>query len=63
MAKSESKNLKIDKNLKSELENLSGLNLDNVKIHYNSEKPNQLQFEKDIQGRDIHLASGQNKHF
>ena len=62
MAKSENKSQKIDKNLKSGVENLSGLNLDDVKIHYNSEKPTQIQFEKDIQGRDIHLAPGQEKH-
>jgi hypothetical protein len=30
-------------NLKSGIENLSGFSMDDVKVHYNSEKPAQLQ--------------------
>jgi hypothetical protein len=49
-------------NLKSGIENLSGLALDDVKVHYNSDKPAQLQAHAYTQGSDIHLASGQEKH-
>jgi len=36
--------------------------MDDVKLHYNSEKPAQLQAHAYVQGTDIHLASGQEKH-
>lgn len=49
-------------NLKSGIENLSGYSMDDVKVHYNSEKPAQLQAHAYAQGTDIHLASGQEKH-
>ena len=49
-------------NLKSGIENLSGLALDDVKVHYNSDKPAQLQAHAYTQGSDFHLASGQEKH-
>ena len=49
-------------NLKSGIENLSGLALDDVKVHYNSDQPAQLQAHAYTQGSDIHLASGQEKH-
>ena len=49
-------------NLKSGIENLSGYSLDDVKVHYNSPKPAQLQAHAYTQGTDIHLASGQEKH-
>jgi hypothetical protein len=48
--------------LKSGVENLSGLSLDDVKVHYNSDKPAQLNAHAYAQGTDIHLASGQEKH-
>jgi hypothetical protein len=48
--------------LKSGVENLSGLSMDDVKVHYNSNKPAQLQALAYAQGPDIHLASGQEKH-
>lgn len=48
--------------LKSGLENLSGHSMDDVKVHYNSNKPAQLQAHAFAQGTDIHLASGQEKH-
>lgn len=48
--------------LKSGIENLSGHSLDDVKVHYNSSKPAQLQAHAYAQGTDIHLASGQEKH-
>jgi hypothetical protein len=49
-------------NLKSGMENLSGISLDDVKVHRNSDKPAQLQAHAYAQGTDIHLASGQEKH-
>jgi hypothetical protein len=49
-------------NLKAGIENLSGYSLDDVKVHYNSDKPTQLQAHAYAQGTDIHLASGQEKH-
>ncbi|WP_066314216.1 GNAT family N-acetyltransferase [Aquimarina aggregata] len=49
-------------NLKSGIENLSGYSMDDVKVHYNSGKPAQLQAHAYAQGTDIHLDSGQEKH-
>ncbi|WP_282080076.1 DUF4157 domain-containing protein [Aquimarina algiphila] len=48
--------------LKSGIENLSGYSMDDVKVHYNSSKPTQLQAHAYAQGTDIHLAPGQQKH-
>lgn len=49
-------------NLKTGMENLSGMSLADVKVHRNSNKPAQLQAHAYAQGADIHLASGQEKH-
>lgn len=49
-------------NLKLGIENLSGYSMDDVKVHYNSDKPAQLQAHAYAQGTDIHLAQGQKKH-
>ncbi len=49
-------------NLKSGIENLSGYSMGDVKVHYNSDKPAQLQAHAYAQRTDIHLASGQEKH-
>ncbi len=49
-------------NLKSGIENLSGYSMNDVKVHYNSSKPAQLQAHAFAQGTDIHIASGQEKH-
>jgi len=48
--------------LKAGIENLSGYSMDDVKVHYNSSKPAQLQAHAYAQGTDIHLATGQEKH-
>ncbi|MCB9230021.1 MAG: DUF4157 domain-containing protein [Bacteroidia bacterium] len=48
--------------LKSGIENLSGMSLDDVKVHRNSDKPAQLQAHAYAQGTDIHLGPGQEKH-
>ncbi|MCT4636075.1 MAG: DUF4157 domain-containing protein [Bacteroidales bacterium] len=49
-------------NLKTGIENLSGYSMDDVKVHYNSNKPVQLHAHAYTQGTDIHVASGQEKH-
>jgi len=48
--------------LKTGIEKLSGMSMDDVKVHYNSDKPAQLQAHAFAQGTEIHLASGQEKH-
>ncbi len=49
-------------NLKSGMENLSGMSLDHVKVHKNSSKPAAVQAHAYAQGSDIHLAPGKEKH-
>jgi hypothetical protein len=49
-------------NLKTGIENLSGCSIDDVKIHYISNKPAQHNAHAYAQGTDIHLASGQEEH-
>ena len=48
--------------LKSGMESLSGMSLDHLKVHYNSDKPAQLQAHAYAQGAEIHLGAGQEKH-
>ena len=48
--------------LKYGIENLSGISLNNVKVHYNSHKPALIQAQAYAQGSEIHLAPGQQKH-
>jgi hypothetical protein len=48
--------------LKSGIENLSGVSMDDVNVHYNSSEPAQLDAEAYAQGAEIHLAPGQEKH-
>ena len=49
-------------NLKSGIENLSGYSTDDVKVHYNSAQPAQLNAKGYAQGTDIHVAPGQERH-
>lgn len=49
-------------NLKSGVESLSGYSMDNVKVHYNSDKPAQLNALAYAQGSDIHMGPGQEQH-
>ncbi|MCI4671743.1 MAG: DUF4157 domain-containing protein [Bacteroidia bacterium] len=49
-------------NLKTGIENLSGYSMDDVKVHYNSDKPSQLQAHAYAQGSQIHLGPRQEKH-
>ena len=55
-------NTGLPNNLKSGIENLSGFSMDDVKVHYNSDKPSKLNAHAYAQGTDINLASGQEKH-
>ena len=55
-------NTGLPENLKSGMENLSGMNLNHVKVHYNSPKPATVQAHAYAQGSEIHLAAGQEKH-
>ncbi|WP_211339462.1 eCIS core domain-containing protein [Hymenobacter perfusus] len=48
--------------LKMGVENLSGYSLDDVRVHYNSAQPAQLQAHAYAQGTDIHVAPGQEQH-
>lgn len=48
--------------LKTGVENLSGYSMDDVRVHYNSAKPSQLNAHAYAQGNQIHLAAGQEKH-
>ncbi|NEO74985.1 MAG: DUF4157 domain-containing protein [Moorea sp. SIO4G3] len=48
--------------LKGGIENLSGYSMDDVRVHYNSSKPAQLQALAYAQGREIHVGPGQEKH-
>ncbi|NEO94799.1 MAG: DUF4157 domain-containing protein [Moorea sp. SIO3G5] len=55
-------NTGLPENLKAGVENLSGYSLDNVRVHYNSPKPAQIQALAYTQGTQIHVAPGQEKH-
>lgn len=48
--------------LKAGIESLSGMSMDHVKVHYNSDKPAQLNAHAYAQGCDIHVAPGQEQH-
>lgn len=47
--------------LKAGIENLSGYSMGDVRVHYNSDKPIQLQALAYARGTDIHIAPGQEK--
>lgn len=49
-------------NLKAGVESLSGVGMDDVKVHYNSSQPAQLNALAYAQGTDIHIAPGQEQH-
>ena len=49
-------------NLKASIEDLSGFAMDDVRVHYNSDKPATVQALAYTQGTDIHVAPGQERH-
>jgi len=48
--------------LKSGIESLGGHSMDDVKVHYNSDKPAQVGALAYAQGTDIHVGPGQERH-
>ena len=48
--------------LKSGVESLSGMDMSSVRVHHNSDKPEQLDARAYAQGNDIHLGPGQEEH-
>lgn len=48
--------------LKDRIERLSGYSMDDVKIHYNSAKPSQIQALAYTQSNNVYLGAGQEKH-
>ena len=48
--------------LKAGIETLSGFSMDDVRVHYNSDKPATVQALAYTQGTDIHVAPGQEQH-
>lgn len=55
-------NTGLSNNLKAALENISSYSMDDVRVHYNSDKPTRLNAFAYTQGTDIHIAPGQEKH-
>ncbi|HWQ49924.1 MAG TPA: DUF4157 domain-containing protein [Methanosarcina sp.] len=55
-------NTGIPDNLKAGVESLSGMDMSNVRVHYNSDKPAEVGALAYTQGTDIHVAQGQEKH-
>ncbi len=48
--------------LKAGVEHLSGFAMDDVRVHYNSPRPETMQAHAFAQGTDIHVAPGQERH-
>ena len=48
--------------LKAGIEDLSGMSMDHVRVHYNSARPARLDALAHAQGADIHVAPGQDHH-
>lgn len=44
------------------MEKVSGISLNDVQVHYNSQKPAQVSALAYAQGTDIYLAPGQERH-
>lgn len=52
----------LPEDIKSGVESLSGLSMDNVTVHYNSSHPARINALAYTQGTDIHVAPGQERH-
>lgn len=48
--------------LKAGIESISGMSMDHVRVHYNSNKPAQLNAHAYAQGSEIHVGTGQEQH-
>jgi hypothetical protein len=49
-------------NLKRGIESLSGMSLDQVRVRYNSDRPERIDAEAYAQGSEIHVAPGAERH-
>lgn len=52
----------IPRRMKAGFEHSSGFSFDDVRVHYNSEKPAQLHAHAYTQGNEVYVAPGQEKH-
>jgi hypothetical protein len=52
----------LDDRLKTGIERLSGVSMDDVRVHYRSSKPAEVEAAAYTQGTHIHVAPGQEKH-
>lgn len=52
----------IPRRMKAGFERSSGFSFNDVKVHYNSDKPAQLRAHAYTQGNDVYVAPGQEKH-
>lgn len=52
----------IPRKMKTGFEHSSGFSFDDVRVHYNSEKPAQLHAHAYTQGNEVYVAPGQEKH-
>jgi hypothetical protein len=62
VAQKKENNTGLPDNLKTGTESLSGIAMDDVRVHYGSSKPAQLNAHAYAQGTDIHVAPGQEQH-
>lgn len=59
---SEKDKTNIPRGMKKGFEHSSGFSFDDVRVHYNSEKPAQLHANAYTQGNNVYVAPGQEKH-
>ena len=59
---SQTNNTGLPDQLKTGIESLSGISMNQVKVHYGSSQPAQLNALAYAQGSEIHIAPGQEKH-
>lgn len=52
----------IPSKLKQQFETYSGISFDGVKVHYNSDKPRQMQALAYTQADQVYIAPGQERH-
>lgn len=62
MSRSKENRTGLPDRLKEGIESMSGFCLDDVRVHFNSEKPAQLQAYAYTRGLNIYIAPGQEKH-
>ncbi len=62
VAQRSANNTGMPKRLKQAMETFSGMDLFDVRVHYNSPKPAQLNAHAYTQGAEIHMAPGQAQH-